>query len=500
MRSWSPLESRADLPRRLSGAGAATSSLLFGPPRIGAFWTAGNPAGIADEIRDERADFSASWGSQRGDYRRPLDPERSRRIQIAAQSWRAFSAGTAALGRIVLDQERLDPGTRAAGTDPFASDPLFSVDTARTGMRRTRAALEGSIGWRLGSWSVGVSPGYEAREGTSTLAAVGRRVTTHTPGLILGASRRLGGIEAGSFVRMRRRAETIRLIPRAGITEAYQLSGYAEPAAIPVSIQPYYRRHTESIRSVGGTLAGTLGRGRWIVYGALDRLRGRWWRQQNDDPPKDSWDADGWSAGGALGTPIGARWLLTVHARLTSLAGVADLALDTLGAVLTADESAWDGEAELRLLPAPGTWTGTVTVGIARESRRRRDVTLQLGTDVKAITPWIGAEIGKDLGERLFGSVAGAVAAYGPTSALPDPALRGPVYRDFIAPDLDLQALSARPWALSLFLRYRVSGTVSLWTFARSERTSPTDPAISVHSPGGSRTALAMRGGVTVLP
>src|SRR5438128_10387084 len=61
MREWSSLRAAADLPRQLPGAGTATSSLLFGPPRIGSFWTAGNPAGLVEGVRDSRSDFWASW-------------------------------------------------------------------------------------------------------------------------------------------------------------------------------------------------------------------------------------------------------------------------------------------------------------------------------------------------------------------------------------------------------------------------------------------------------
>jgi len=74
MRSWSPLVAAADLPRQLPGAGTSAMPSLFGPPRVGPFWTAGNPAGLVGDLSDSRSDFILTRSRQTGDYRRPLDP------------------------------------------------------------------------------------------------------------------------------------------------------------------------------------------------------------------------------------------------------------------------------------------------------------------------------------------------------------------------------------------------------------------------------------------
>jgi hypothetical protein len=500
MRAWSALSAGADLPRRLPGAGTATSALFFGAPRVGTFWTAGNPAGLVADVRDSRSDFGAAYRRQSGEYRRPLDPGAAKLMQVSGQSWRGFSNSVSLLGRVSFDQERYDPGTRADMTDPFSSGPLVTTDTSGAPVRRTRAMLEGVAGWRSGRWSVGVSAGYEARENSSILATVTRRDLLNTPAAVLGVSRGIGGTATlGVYGRFRHRSETIRLIPGSGATNVYDLQGYSEVTLIGVLINPYYRRREENARSFGFSLDGGS-RNRWTVYAQTNSLHDRQWRQQSDQPPKDAWDATGWTAGGAVQRPLGASWLATLHARAVSLSGEADLAQDTLGVFFTADESLLELEAELRRVPDTGGWLGVLTVGFDRQSRNRRDLAAKLETRISSGSPWVGVEVGHTVSGRLSLSVGGAIAAYGPTSALPDPALQGPVYQVYVAPEVDLFGRTAHPTAFSLLARYRTGGAGFLWLSSRTEHLSPSGAALSSFSPSASRSSTFVSMGVSVEP
>lgn len=496
MRGWSGLRLAADLPRRLPGAGVAISSLVFGAPRVGTFWTAGNPAGLVDGIRDTRSDFTAGWSRQRGDYRRPLDPGAARLMQGGAQAWKGFSPTFSMLGRVELDQERLDPGTRANATTPYGSSPFVTVDTAGTGVRRTRAVLEGVAGWKLGRWGLGVTVGFEARDHSTILSGVVRRVTGSTPGLVLGATRRLGGVEFGVQGRYRHRAEEIRVFERTQNARVLQLTAYSE--AIPVDlIEPYFRRTEEDASAFGANLSGKFDRVTWAAVAEVTKLQTRLSRQRINDPATDRWNASGWEARGEVQRPLGSRGLLTLHARIVSVSGDGDLVTDSSGVIFTADESAFETEAELRLLPAERGWAGTLTVGWARESRQRQDLGAQLGSNISATTPSVALELGRTVGSSLFVSVGGAMAAYGPTSVIANPASRGPVYRYYIAPELDLYASRATPTALSFLLQYRTGKAATLWLSGRAERLSSSESApLSAFTPSGSRTASSFAGGI----
>ncbi|HJR16899.1 MAG TPA: hypothetical protein VJ808_08620, partial [Gemmatimonadales bacterium] len=460
--------------------------------------TAGNPGGVADGIRDSRSDFMFTWSRQRGEYRRPLDPGATRLLQGQVQGWKGFSPTFSMLGRVVFDQERFDPGTRANASAPFGSSPFVTVDTSGTGFRRTRAVLEGATGWKVGGWGLGVTLGFQARDHTTILSGVVRRVRLATPGVVLGAIRRLGSVEVGIQGRYRHQAEEIRVFQRSAATWVYQLSGYREVE--PIAAQPpYYRRREENSSALGLSLAGKFGKTSWTLLAEGTRLREGLWRQQVNDPAQDRWNAKGWRAKAGLQRALGARGLVSLHANIISLTGDGDLSTDSAGVVFAADESAWDIEAELRLLPVDRGWTGTAVLGLAHESRERRDVggNSPIGTTVRFVSPSVAVELGRNVGDRFFLASGAALSLYGPTSALPDPNNRGPLYQHYFAPELDLYSSRATPVAFSLMLQYRTGRSATLWLSGRTERLSSSESVpISAFTPGGSRTATSFFGGV----
>jgi hypothetical protein len=439
-----------------------------------------------------------SFSRQSGDYRRPLDPGRARLLQAEAQSWRRLSPAFSLLGRVTFDQERLDPGTRADFTEAFPSSPFVTTDTSGTAVRRTRTALEGAAGWKLGQWNVGVTAGYEARDHLSIVSTTVRRVRSTTPGLVLGASREIGRTRLGAFVRWRHSAETVLLYTRTGSGQIHELTGYREVPFISLSTS-YYKRREHGNSSIGGSMDGSTWGTRWSLYAEVTRQDEQLTRQERNDPALDSWDQSGWTVGAALQRQLESRLLLTLHIRNVSLSGHADLALDSSADVFRADESAFEAELEARLLAAPKGWSGTLTLGITRESRTRRDLSNGLVTSVTSGTPSFALELGRDLGSRLFAAAGWSVALYGPTSAIPDPAMRGPVYRSYFAREYELYSSRANPTAVSILIRHEMSPSVRLWTSGRLERLSSAE-SVSTFAPGVSRSAGSLRAGVTVSP
>ncbi len=501
MRTWSALGTSADLPRRLEGVGTATSGLMFGPPRIGTFWTAGNPAGLVEGARDTRSDFSGTWSRQSGNYHRPLEPNGTTLAQGAAQAWKGFSPTFAMLGRVTFDRERLEPGSRAVTTEPFGSSPFVTTDTSGSGVRRTRATLEGAAGWRLGKWGVGLTLGYEAREHSSTTSGIVRKIRLATPGGVFGIARRLGGIELAIHARYRHRTEETDVAEKYENGRVYELVGYGEALGIDIlgATGDYIRHRAENASAAGGSVAGAFGPTRWTLLAEATRLRETLWRQEVNDPPRDRWDANGWRARAAIQRSLTPRWLLTMHANAASLSGTGDLALDTAGIIFTAHESAFATEMELRLLPLDQGWTGSLTVGWTHESRKRQDLMVHLGSSISANTPSVGFDIGRTIGSRLLVSMGAALAPYGPTSTIPDPAAAGPVYRYYVAPELDLYASRATPTAFSFLIQYRGGKNAVLWLTGRGERLSSSESVpLSAFTPGGNRSAASFAGGITL--
>jgi hypothetical protein len=497
LQSWSALRPAADFPRDLPRAGTATA-FRFGAPRIGSFWTAGNPAALVRELTDGRTDFTAGWALEEGAYRRPLDPAKARILGVQGSSWRPVSPRFAVLGRVGFEQNRFDPGTRANVVAPFGSSPFVNTDTSTTGVRRTRVELEGVGSGRLGDWNLGATLGYEARDHNTILSGVVRRTRSATPGGVAGASRRLGGVHLGGYVGYRHRAETIRLIEISQQAQVFDLIGFGEPPAI--SLQPDYHRRTEADDfRLGLSLSSPLGAGLFTLFVERISTRERQWRQETNEPIQDAWDADGINLGGAVQRPLGGRWLVTARARYTTLEGDADRGTDSVGVIFQADESRLDIDAELRLTPAPASWTAVLAAGVMRENRVRTDLLLELRSKVTATTPRVGLEVGRFLRERLFLAAGGSVAAYGATTSIPDPSARGPVYQFYYAPEFGLYATDARPVSGSVFARYRVAKAAALWFDWRIERLAPSGDSRVPLAPTGSRTVNRLTLGATFM-
>jgi hypothetical protein len=452
------------------------------------------------DLSDSRSDFILTRSRQTGDYRRPLDPGATTLTQVSAQSWKGLNRSAALIGRVLIDQERLDPGSPADATEPYSSDPLVTIDTSGAPVRRNRVVLEGAAGWRAGPWGFGVTAGYAARENSSIVAQVARRTHEETPGAVLGVAKRVGTIAVGAYARILYQTESVRLLPVSGVTTAYELVGFAEVPPLEIGRTAYYRRREENANSFGANLSGSKEHLRWSFFAQIDYLHDRFWRQQVDQPAKDKWDASGWTAGGAWQWSWSSRWIGTMHARWRSINGQADLALDTLGTFFAANERSAQIELELRRLGSPNGWSGGGMLGYDYQRRDRQDPVRTLATLVSSSTPWLGLEGEHGLGKRLSFEASVAMSLFGPTTTLPNPLNQGPVYQSYAAPELDVSSRSAHSTALSWRFQYRTRGLPVIWTSFRWEHLAPNGAALSVFSPPGTRTAVTLNFGITIAP
>jgi hypothetical protein len=342
-----------------------------------------------------------------------------------------------------------------------------------------------------------VTAGWQGRDNNTILSGVVRHVLSVQPGASLGVSRRVGGVEVGLHGRYRYQTESIDLTERAAETRVYELSGYSEVGPIDV-LAAYYRRRDQHVAAGGANAQGQLGQATWTVYGEISQLQDRLSKQEQNDPAQDRWDTHGWSLGGSLQRHLGGRGLLTAQGRYAVLVGDADLAMDSSGVIFHADEKLADGEVELRLLPGNGGWTGAVTVGFAWARRVRNDSTLQLGSDIQSATPTFALDVGRRFSPKLLVALSMAIAAYGPTSTIPDPSKRGPVYRGYFAPEMDIYASSAVPRAFAVLVQWKVAGAATLWLTGRTESVSSPSTPLTAYTPSGRRSGSSIAGGVTL--
>jgi hypothetical protein len=493
--TWSPLENRADLPRRLPfvrGAG----ELLLPPPRVGLFWTAGNPAGLQYELRDTLTDFGVTLAHESGSLRRPLDPGANSQRRASAIGWMPLNQRVAVIGTVALDQETFDPGSHADVVESYPTSPFVTLDTATTATRLTGARLEGAVSTRLGSWGLGVALGYDALERETINAGLVRRSRRAVPGATIGLTKQVGGIRVGPYARWHSSAETIYLIERAGQGLVIQLEGLRDVQPLDI-LSFYYRRIEETTPTVGWS----MGTGSWTLYVERSWLREWLTRQEADNPASDKWDADAWGAGGAYQHAVGARTLFTLDLRYTKLRGDGSLALDSTGVMFRANESAIVGSAEVRVLPDSTRLAVAIGVQVRWEHRLRNAVTVPIAAKVTGLTNSVTIQLGRQLSPRLFGTATIGTASYSANSSYPAPGSLGPTYQTYELPEYDLASRPAHPLLGDIGLRWTVSARTSLWFTAAGQHVSPSKEGLTASfGPTGSRSVVTASFGVRLSP
>jgi len=497
--AWSPLVQLGDLPRRLPGSEIAFPSLLTLPaPRVGLFWTGGNPGALPDEVEETRVNFEAGRADVGGEYGRPLDPGAEIHTRVRALGWRPLGDRGAAVGRVVVDRQSLEDGVFADVLVPHSSNPFVVLDTLGDGMNRTVARLEGAGGWRLGPLGLGLGLGYEAQETTTKVSPVPRNNRTAVPGVTGGLSLALGDdFRIGAMARWRQAAHNLTVFSLAAPSRVYAPTGYNEPTAFNLSSIAFQRRLERSAWAAGLQVAGRTGGVEWVAYGQRESLTEDRFNPGSNDPLIDAWEADGWTAGAAAQLGLGERLLLTVDGRYRTLDGDGvrgDIELRNF----TSDESRLEAGGELRLLPGSG-WEAAASARVVRESRRRGDLIENTFSDISSWEPTVAGEIARHLSERFAVAVGGAFASYAPTATTPDPSEIGEAYAEWTAPELGLYATEATAWGATMTMRAQPGETVFVWLRGRYGSVSAgTVDNPQPDTPTGDRDGWGLSLGVTL--
>ena len=500
--AWSPLQWTAELPRSLpSAVGSLPTPLLWGLPRTGQFWSAGNPAALPFELRDNLSAYRGIEARASGDYRRPLDPQSSVDAGVSAVAWRPFEGHGAAIGRVRVAHVGLD--SELSDYDlAYPASPYVVMDTAGSALGRTDASLEGALGWRLGPLGIGVALGYRAQQTRTVAAPVPRVLSAADPGasagLVLRFSRRL---RLGVHGRWRADAERVLLYSIAAPSRVYWLQGYYESPPQDIANGWYQRRLERDGLALNVSLAGEAVGTRWTAFVERGTQQERQAPPGENNPAWDTWDTDAWTASAALRrAPAAARVQLAVSGRYTTLSGQArrgDLP-DTV--TFLSDESVFDGAADLslkasRVLQLFGRYT------LRHEDHNRRDQLAAQRSELQSWTTGFGIAVAYHPASSLAIGLGGALAKYGAGGAIPDPRELGVVYRTYVAPELSLEATDALAWAASLSVLWSALPGGSLWLRVAPSSLSPNNGGTQLPLvPRGARQAWTAEAGVIVRP
>ena len=496
---WSPLQLTGDLPRELPGTVSLPSLLTLPAPRVGSFWSAGNPAALPSDVPDSYAQFRFGVNRSHGSYKRPLDAGNDTRIGGTALGWKDLTSNGAAIGRLVVDHLDQNDGAHANVLLPHSSNPFVVLDTIGDQMSGIVMKLDGAGGWRIGKLGAGLGLGYESREIRTVASPVPRRNDVSAAAINGGLDYELanGALQLGVFGRWEQMAQTVLVSSTPPErTRIYVLTGYYEPTAIePLG---YSRRSDRNAGALGISATGSVEGVRWTVFGQSERMNEKQSVALENEPPADEWDADGWTVGFSAQTMLGdSLFLLTVTGRYSSLAGQA-VRMDLEEINLEADETEWDLGGELRYLVRSG-WTGALVLGTGRYSRQRQDLLARVGSDLNAWTPAAAIEVARYLPWGLALSAGVGYAAHAPWGSVPTPSEMSPAYQKWIAPELQLYGTDATTLTGTMALLWQAGPALSVWIQGTTASLSPsTGSGTTPILPDGSRKRSSIQIGLTM--
>lgn len=502
MTNWSPLKRIADLPHKLPGASAFSDLLSTPAPRVGEFWTAGNPGALGREVGDRRADLRLDWHDASGDYSRPLDPAGVEQAALSMTGWTRLGQRSAAVGTAAFDRTHLADSIFADVLIPYGSNPFVVIDSLGHPRRRGAIHLEGALGHDFGRLGLGVAVGWEGQSNRTIESAVPRLNRTVSPGMAAGLSYDLGVVKVGILGRWRRTVELIdvRALPESrGVV--FQLEGYAEPVPLAFVNRRYQRRYEREALSAGASAAFSAPWGDLVLYALREQTsEDQFSLSALSTQDSDNWGADGWTFGGAGQWTValaGTEWLVTLDGKYRTVAGDAYQA--SIGAALfEVGESQLDVGLDVRARFGSG-WHLVGRADLQRVGRDRNDLLVPVLSDVRATTGGGSVEIGRILGDRLGAAAGVQFASYGPAGLLPDPRSMGPDYRRYVGPALALELTGAAITAGTASVRWQLRETTAIWIRGVFGSVRPRTGSVTLpFTPEGSRRSWAVTAGAVL--
>lgn len=474
MSAWSPLRPLGQLVlNRPVSNPILPSVLLDPPPRVGAFWNAGNPGAIAHEIESSYLRAGSGYEEASGEQRRPLDPATGIHRRVEGRAWGPMGESGAGTGHVTLLRSRFAEGANATVPVPYATSPLVLGDSLGHTLGATTARVEGAGGWALGEVAFGLAMGFEAEEARTVASSAPRSVRTSTPGLSMGLTWRPaeGVPRLGAYTRWRRSVRAVQVIARTAPDRVYEFVGFDEP--LRAAGGGFFSRRLESgARAVGASLSGHDFGLRWVVWGQTETLTDERFEDLTREPVVETWEADSGSGGLGLEGTLGERLRASLVGRYTTVSG--DLFRPRFDdPTYAAEMNRWRWTGDLRLV-GDGEWRGGLRVHLVRDARTREDRVARVSSRFTAWEYGAGLTVGRELTSGLRLSLGGGLTRYVPTAIqVPNPAAMEELYRLWIAPELAVYATEATVRSGMATLSVDVSPGTALWLRAAAADLSP---------------------------
>lgn len=349
-------------------------------------------------------------------------------------------------------------------------------------------------------WSLGIAAGYAVSETSTVRAAVPRTIRSAMPAAGLGIAwgPAAGRMRIGAHARVRRSVGTTQLYSVAGSNRVYQLEGYTEPRPRDI-LGSTYRRRLERAGYAGGLSAeGALAGVAWVLYWEGGSVTDSHFSDLRiEDPAADVWTANAHTVGAWLSRKLGGGGTaLTFTSRWTSIEGNATLA--------RREDTAFVAAEDLLVLEGTATsswtvgWRTRLRLGTARRRWSRLDLVNHAAFDVTAWTPRAFLELAWEVGGLLSVGVGGGWSQYAPRGEIPSSAELGPVYREYIAPELAMYGSEAASRVGRLILVWRRASGNDVRISVMATSTSGLSQRALDYLPSGSRTTWSMAVGVLV--
>jgi hypothetical protein len=478
-----PLRPLADHPVPVIPAPALPALLTEPAPTVGLFQAAGIAAGLSDEVATARGILRLGLSGGRGGYHRPFDPGRSDYVTVQGAGWQRVGRRVAAWGRVAVEDGGRDPTGYTVYGAPYGSDPLILADTATSKLHRARAALEGALGWAGGGWRFGVAAGIGVTDDGTRDASFVRTNRASLPAVQLSVGRTFFGITTVLHGRWTGGSETMFLRSEPGVSRAWFLTGFEEPLPLDITPAPpaaLFRRTQKDAYGGGVAFAGRLLGRPWLLSVARTYRKDIHFSEVVQDPPSDTWVADGWALTAAhqRGLPLG----LTGTFALDASRLVGDVTLVSVEGVVTRVRETML-ETSLDLRGAPGRIQPALRLGLAMSRRQLDDFLRRAGADLTVWRPSAVVEVAYTVGGTSVALAAG-VAGAGPYATLLNPTAMGPVYQQFIAPTWSRDATRSTTLLGSLTVRQAVSSRLAVLAQAALTDLSPRGTPVTA-SPDG---------------
>jgi hypothetical protein len=493
---WSPLRPIGDLALPAPHTPDLPRTLDLPAPRVGLLWSAGNPAGLVDEVDSAWTQLASSVSGISGSYHRPLEAPRSSASGVSIAGWRPVGRRSFAIGRAALEREDVGAGGYAAVVRPYGSSPFVPSDTNRPAVVRPVVTLEGAQGIALGRWRLGLAAGYRAQENNSSQSSAAQLGRTSSTGLTIGASRMVGHTwKAGLHARHLIESEALTLVANPGTIRLYPLNGYlnVDPQDITPLAGAALRRTDRSEDAIGAAIAGDKWGATWTLYGEQQSLAERQIADISSKPPTDRWHTRGYAGGAAMQRRAKGA-VATFRAEYTSQSGNTYDA-SSRQKPFHAGASQVTAATDIRHWASDSVWQTAVLLSLVRQHQNARDDAARASTTITSWQPAVAVDVTRVMTKRIRFGLGLGVEQYTPYATLPEPRGRGKAYETLLAPAIEVAAATARSYHEAITVQWKSAAallTFRLWRATTAPTTRPASSLVPL-SPGSRKvTGIAV--------